>query len=177
KHALVAELAADFAVVAETGAKEGNYPPTPAEWAKEMSRDLDAGASWVVAEGRESGTVGLYRADHGIREDLVSAILGVIPQDKVIFEAPAKRSTSATWRRPVCWRWKRSGSGCVRTPSRQARRHDQRATARGATAQHDHPPVPGPVGAGSGRPAHPPAGRGPAVPPRDLPADRLPGAA
>ena len=90
KHALVAELAADFVVLAETGAKEGNYPPTPAEWAKEMSRDLDAGASWVIAEGRESGTVGLYRADHGVREDLVSAILGLIPQDKVIFEAPAK---------------------------------------------------------------------------------------
>jgi phosphosulfolactate synthase len=90
KHALVTELADDFVVLAETGAKEGNYPPTPAEWAKEMSRDLDAGATWVIAEGRESGTVGLYRPDHAVREDLVSAILGVIPQDKVIFEAPAK---------------------------------------------------------------------------------------
>ena len=90
KHALVAELAADFVVLAETGAKEGNYPPTPAEWAKEMSRDLDAGASWVVAEGRESGTTGLYRADHEVREDLVSAIIGLIPPEKVIFEAPAK---------------------------------------------------------------------------------------
>jgi phosphosulfolactate synthase len=133
KHALVAELAADFVVLAETGAKEGNYPPTPAEWAKEMSRDLDAGAAWVVAEGRESGTVGLYRADHGVREDLVSGILGLIPQDKVIFEerpraskpgscgSSARRSTSATWRRPVCCRWKPSGWGCARTPSRRAR--------------------------------------------------------
>ena len=75
KHALVRELAADFVVLAETGAKEGNYPPTPAEWAEEMARDLDAGATWVIAEGRESGTVGLYNADQGIREDLVSAIL------------------------------------------------------------------------------------------------------
>jgi phosphosulfolactate synthase len=90
KHELVAELAADFVVLAETGAKDGSYPPTPAEWAKEMRRDLDSGASWVIAEGRESGTVGLYRADHGVREDLVSAIVGVIPQDQVIFEAPVK---------------------------------------------------------------------------------------
>ena len=90
KRALVKELAADFVVLAETGAKEGNYPPTPADWADEMARDLDAGASWVIAEGRESGTVGLYNADHGVREDLVSAILAWIPQDKVIFEAPAK---------------------------------------------------------------------------------------
>jgi phosphosulfolactate synthase len=90
KHALVRELAADFVVLAETGAKEGNYPPTPAEWAQEMTRDLDAGASWVVAEGRESGTVGLYHADQGIREDLVSTILAWVPADKVIFEAPGK---------------------------------------------------------------------------------------
>lgn len=90
KHALVKELAADFVVLAETGAKEGSYPLTPAEWAEEMARDLEAGASWVVAEGRESGTVGLYHADRGIREDLVTAILTVIPQDRVIFEAPVK---------------------------------------------------------------------------------------
>lgn len=90
KHALVRELAADFVVLAETGAKEGNYPPTPAEWAQEMTRDLEAGASWVIAEGRESGTVGLYHPDQEVREDLVSAILGSVPQDKVIFEAPSK---------------------------------------------------------------------------------------
>ena len=90
KQALIRELAADFVVLAETGAKEGNYPPTPAEWAEEMARDLDAGAAWVIAEGRESGTVGLYRADQGIREDLVSAILAWVPLDKVIFEAPRK---------------------------------------------------------------------------------------
>ena len=94
KHALVRELAADFVVLAETGAKEGNYPPTPAEWAEEMARDLDAGATWVIAEGRESGTVGLYHADQGIREDLVSAILAWIPPDKVIFEAPGKSQQS-----------------------------------------------------------------------------------
>jgi phosphosulfolactate synthase len=90
KHALVRELAADFVVLAETGAKEGGYPPTPAEWAREMARDLDAGASWVIAEGRESGTVGLYHPDHAVREDLVAAILAWIPPDKVIFEAPGK---------------------------------------------------------------------------------------
>jgi phosphosulfolactate synthase len=90
KQALIRELAADFVVLAETGAKEGNYPPTTAEWGEEMARDLDAGASWLIAEGRESGTVGLYSADHGIREDLVEAILAWVPQDKVIFEAPLK---------------------------------------------------------------------------------------
>ncbi len=90
KQVLIRQLATDFVVLAETGAKEGNYPPTAAQWAEEMTRDLEAGAAWVIAEGRESGTVGLYHADQGIREDLVSAILAWIPQDKVIFEAPRK---------------------------------------------------------------------------------------
>ena len=90
KHELITELAADFVVLAETGAKEGNYPPTPAEWAAEMARDLEAGATWVIAEGRESGSVGLYHPDHGVREDLVTAIVGLTPPEKVIFEAPRK---------------------------------------------------------------------------------------
>jgi phosphosulfolactate synthase len=90
KHALVRELAADFVVLAETGSKDGTYPATPGEWADEMARDLEAGATWVVAEGRESGTVGLYDGNHDVREDLVKAILAWIPQDQVIFEAPVK---------------------------------------------------------------------------------------
>ena len=90
KHALVRELAEDFVVLAETGAKEGNHPPTPTAWADEMARDLDAGATWVIAEGRESGTVGLYHADQGVREDLVTAIVDRVGLDRVIFEAPGK---------------------------------------------------------------------------------------
>ena len=90
KQALIRELGADFVVLAETGAKEGNYPPTPAEWGEEMARDLEAGATWVIGEGRESGTVGLYNADEGIREELIEGILAWVPQDKVIFEAPRK---------------------------------------------------------------------------------------
>lgn len=90
KTSLIKDLAADFVVLAETGAKEGDFPPTPQAWADEMERDLDAGAQWLVAEGRESGTVGLYRSDHGVREDLVATIIDRVPQDRVIFEAPTK---------------------------------------------------------------------------------------
>lgn len=92
---LVKELAADFVVLAETGAKDGSYPTSPQEWTDEMARDLDAGASFVVAEGRESGTVGLYAADQGVHEEIVTAITGIVPVDRVIFEAPAK--AQQTW--------------------------------------------------------------------------------
>lgn len=95
KHALVRQLAEDFIVLAETGSKDESTPVDPAGWAAEMADDLDAGATWVIAEGRESGTVGLYRSDHGVRDEVVAALLSRIPQDKVIFEAPTKNQQ--TW--------------------------------------------------------------------------------
>jgi phosphosulfolactate synthase len=90
KAALVRELAADFTVLAETGAKNGGSPVIPERWVAEMEADLDAGARWVIAEGRESGTVGLFRPDGAVREDLVELIATRLPMERVIFEAPRK---------------------------------------------------------------------------------------
>ena len=95
KSALVRELARDFVVLAEAGAKDGHVPVVADEWLAEMEADLDAGARWVIAEGRESGTVGLYDEDGSVREDLVRAITRRVPVDRVIFEAP--RKAQQTW--------------------------------------------------------------------------------
>ena len=54
-----------------------------------MQADLEAGAAFVIAEGRESGTVGLYHPDGRVREPLVSALLARVPADRIIFEAPS----------------------------------------------------------------------------------------
>jgi phosphosulfolactate synthase len=59
-------------------------------WADEIASDLRAGARWVIAEGRESGTVGLYRADGSVREDVVAAAVRGGGTDRVLFEAPRK---------------------------------------------------------------------------------------
>lgn len=95
KLSLIKQLAADFVVLAETGAKDSAQPVDPAAWADEMARDLDAGARWLVAEGRESGTVGLYRADQQVREDVVEAVVDRVGAANVIFEAPSK--AQQTW--------------------------------------------------------------------------------
>ncbi len=94
KLGLIKELSADFVVLAETGSKDGSYPTKPREWVEEMARDLQAGAAFVVAEGRESGTVGLYHADQAVHDEIVSEILTEIPQDRIIFEAPLKAQQS-----------------------------------------------------------------------------------
>jgi phosphosulfolactate synthase len=95
QRALVAELAADFTVLAEAGVKDAAVLVAAAEWAEEMNADLAAGATWAVAEGRESGTVGLYDPDGSIRTAFVEELVGSVPVERVIFEAPSK--TQQTW--------------------------------------------------------------------------------
>jgi phosphosulfolactate synthase len=90
KTELVRRLSADFVVLAETGAKDGHVPVVVDDWITELAADLDAGARWVVVEGRESGTVVLYHEDGSLRTDLVDAIAERLPVDRVIFEAPRK---------------------------------------------------------------------------------------
>jgi phosphosulfolactate synthase len=90
KAELIRTLAEEFVVLGETGAKQAEAPVVAERWVAEMQGDLAAGARWVIAEGRESGTVGLYRNDGSVREDLVELIAGRLPLDRVIFEAPRK---------------------------------------------------------------------------------------
>jgi phosphosulfolactate synthase len=95
KVELVRTLAADFVVFAEAGVKDGHAPVVAESWLAEMEADLAAGADWVIAEGRESGTVGLYHDDGRVRDELVYSIAARIPVERVIFEAPKK--AQQTW--------------------------------------------------------------------------------
>jgi phosphosulfolactate synthase len=90
KRDLISSLALDFCVVAEVGSKDPEHPVVPGEWVEHMAADLEAGASLVVAEGRESGTVGLYESGGEVRRPLVEAICAALPISRVIFEAPTR---------------------------------------------------------------------------------------
>lgn len=90
KSALVAELSDDFIVLAEAGSKDQDDPVSAAAWVAEMTADLRAGARWVIAEGRESGTVGVYEQDGTVRGALVEQLVAGVPGDRIIFEAPRK---------------------------------------------------------------------------------------
>ncbi len=95
KQKLITRLSADFVVLAETGSKDYSTVADPAAWAREMAGDLAAGASWVIAEGRESGTAGLYRQDGSIRDSLVDIVVSQVDPSAIIFEAP--RSSQQLW--------------------------------------------------------------------------------
>ena len=88
KHRLVSKAAEGFVVIAETGSKDARVTPSATEWAAEMAADLEAGATWGLTEGRESGTVGLYEPDGSIRWRLVDSVIAAAGVDGVIFEAP-----------------------------------------------------------------------------------------
>ena len=90
KRDLIELAAARFLVVAEVGFKRPGDRLTPDRWALEAAADRDAGASLVVAEGRESGTVGIYEPSGEVRRDVVDALVGAVGLSGVLFEAPRK---------------------------------------------------------------------------------------
>ncbi len=79
-----------FTVLTEVGAKDPAAPAVPEEWVSEVAGDLAAGAALVLTEGRESGTVGLFRADGSVRSDLVEALVEAVGLSRLMFEAPRK---------------------------------------------------------------------------------------
>ena len=90
KLKLIERFAAGFDVLSEVGSKDVNAVVAPYKWVEEIKATLKAGVFKVVAEGRESGTAGVYRKSGEIREGLIEEILHEIPVGNIIFEAPQK---------------------------------------------------------------------------------------
>jgi phosphosulfolactate synthase len=91
KQELITVAARHFIVLAEVGPKDPGVLLTPAQWAQAVSGDLEAGATWVLAEGRASGTVGIYDASGAVREDVISALISAAAPDLLVFEAPREQ--------------------------------------------------------------------------------------
>ena len=90
KRELITRLAGEFIVLAEVGSKDADFIMAPYVWVEQIERDLEAGAWKVVAEARESGTAGIYRADGEVRSGLIDEIAHAVNPERMIFEAPLK---------------------------------------------------------------------------------------
>jgi phosphosulfolactate synthase len=86
----IEQMAKHFTIFSEVGSKEAEKVIAPPEWIRQMHDELAAGASYVIAEARESGNVGVYRPSGKPRQGLVSRILAHIPGEKILWEAPQK---------------------------------------------------------------------------------------
>ena len=95
KRDLIEQAAQHFIVLAEVGPKDPGVRLTPGQWAQAVAHDLEAGATWVLAEGRASGTVGIYEASGSVREDVVAAMVSVTDPGSIVFEAP--RDSQQAW--------------------------------------------------------------------------------
>jgi len=90
KHSFIEKISRNFTVLSEVGSKDAEKIIPPYKWIEMMKGDLEAGAWKVIAEARESGTVGIFRKSGEVRSGLVEEILTQIPQDSIIWEAPNK---------------------------------------------------------------------------------------
>jgi phosphosulfolactate synthase len=90
KTYLIKQLSGEFTVLSEVGSKDADFIMAPYVWVEQIERDLQAGAWKVIAEARESGTAGIYRADGEVRTGLIDEIVHAIDADRLIFEAPRR---------------------------------------------------------------------------------------
>ena len=102
KASYVAKLSGEFTVFSEVGLKDTARSERMEawDWVEYIRQDLDAGASLVIAEARESGRSGICHPDGKLRSDVLDAILGSgIDVDRLMFEAPTKDLQAAFIRR------------------------------------------------------------------------------
>ena len=91
----ISDLSKDFTVLSEVGSKEEGILISPNKWINMMQAELEAGSWKVIAEARESGTVGIYRPNGTAHVALVNKIISKVSMENVLWEAPKK--TQQVW--------------------------------------------------------------------------------
>lgn len=89
---IVKDFSKDFMVLSEVGSKDSEAVMAPSKWLHEIDSLFEAGSSYVITEGRDSGTAGMFRSNGEIRTGLLEDILNSSEIDKIIFEAPTPAS-------------------------------------------------------------------------------------
>lgn len=90
KCEIIERMSKHVTVISEVGSKEEGIIIRPARWIEMMQKELQAGAWKVIAEARESGTVGIYRPNGKAHSMLINKIVSKVPSEKIIWEAPIK---------------------------------------------------------------------------------------
>lgn len=88
---IISQIKGHFHVIAEVGSKDCNHEMPISEWKNEINLLLEAGCKYVITEGRDSGTSGIYEKDGNLKSNLISQLVKDIDSKKVIFEAPTAK--------------------------------------------------------------------------------------
>ena len=90
KCELIHAMSKDRTVMSEVGSKDSGIIVSPTKWIKMMSTELEAGSWKVIAEGRESGNVGVFRPNGTAHTLLINRIIAKVNPDDILWEAPKK---------------------------------------------------------------------------------------
>ena len=83
-------LSQERTVISEVGSKQAGIVIPDEQWVSMMNTELEAGSFKVIAEAREAGNTGIYKADGSLEKHLVDSIIHNVPTDDIIWETPAK---------------------------------------------------------------------------------------
>ncbi len=86
----IRKLSENFTVLSEVGSKEEGIIIHPTKWISMMKAELEAGSFKVIAEARESGTVGIFHKNGSAHSMLISRITSKINVEDIIWETPQK---------------------------------------------------------------------------------------
>ncbi len=84
----ISTLAKQCTVLSEVGSKVKGVNIPPDAWVEQMITELEAGSYKVIAESRESGTIGIYNSDGSVNENLINKITEKLKHSDIIWEAP-----------------------------------------------------------------------------------------
>lgn len=90
KCELIQKMSKNITVLSEVGSKDSGIIISPAKWIKMMTKELEAGSWKVIAEGRESGTVGVFRPNGTAHTFLINKIIAKVNPNDIMWEAPIK---------------------------------------------------------------------------------------
>ncbi len=90
KCELIHRLSKEKTVLSEVGSKDSGILISPPKWIKMMSTELEAGSWKVIAEGRESGNVGVFRPNGTAHTLLINRIIAKVNPEDILWEAPQK---------------------------------------------------------------------------------------
>jgi phosphosulfolactate synthase len=86
----IRKLAEQVTVISEVGSKIAGVHIPDKHWVTMMEAELAAGSWKVIAEARESGTIGIYQKNGSANTGLIDRIIRQIAVENVLWEAPNK---------------------------------------------------------------------------------------
>jgi phosphosulfolactate synthase len=90
KLAYIQKLGEQVTVLSEVGSKAADVHLSSDQWVEQMKTELEAGVWKVIAEARESGTIGIYNKDGSANVELIDSIRNHVKLENVLWEAPQK---------------------------------------------------------------------------------------